>query len=106
MYKNLDGARIPACLLALALAMAISALAVGAVPERAQAQQSSGGGSGGLEIDARGWALADEDSGRVLAGENPDEQIKMASTAKVMTALVVLESDVNMDEEVVISAGA
>lgn len=106
MYKNLDGARIPACLLALALAVAISALAVGAVPERAQAQQSSGGGSGGLEIDARGWALADEDSGRVLAGENPDEQIKMASTAKVMTALVVLESDVNMDEEVVISAGA
>jgi D-alanyl-D-alanine carboxypeptidase (penicillin-binding protein 5/6) len=106
LYKNLDGARIPACLLVLALTAAISALALGAAPELAQAQQSSGSESGGLEIEARSWAMADEDSGRVLAGESPDEQIKMASTAKVMTALVVLESDVGMDEEVVISEGA
>lgn len=78
---------------------ALVALA-GVSPERAEAQQNA------PDVAGDSWALADADSGRALAGENQDEQISMASTAKVMTALVVLESDVNMDEEVVISDSA
>lgn len=99
MPKTLDLTRVPVYLLALALA---AALAAGAAPDRAGAQQTSGA----PEVNAQSWALADAESGRMLAGEKADEQIKMASTAKVMTALVVLESDVNLDEEVVISENA
>lgn len=82
-----------------AMLAALASLA-GVAPERAAAQQNA------PDVAGDAWALADADSGRVLAGENQDEQIQMASTAKVMTALVVLESDVNLDEEVVISDSA
>lgn len=82
-----------------AMLVALAAL-VGIAPERAAAQQNA------PDVAGDAWALADADSGRVLAGENQDEQVQMASTAKVMTALVVLESDVNLDEEVVISDSA
>lgn len=92
---NLAGVYAAAC----ATLVALAALAV-AAPERAEAQQNA------PDVAGESWALADSDSGRILAGENEDEQISMASTAKVMTALVVLESDVNMDEEVVISNSA
>jgi D-alanyl-D-alanine carboxypeptidase len=41
-----------------------------------------------------------------LAGENPDEPLPAASTANIMTALVVLEEGTNPDEEVMISEQA
>jgi D-alanyl-D-alanine carboxypeptidase len=77
-----------------------AALVTAGLPESAGAQQS------GPEVKARSWAVADAGSGRVLASEKPDKQIKMASTAKVMTALVALESDADLDKQVVISQGA
>jgi len=98
LHGTLYLARVPAFLLALATAL----FAAGGIPDRAGAQQPSGA----PQINAESWALADAGSGRVLASSEPDRQVKMASTAKVMTALVVLESDVGMDEEVVISEGA
>ncbi|MDN5697944.1 MAG: D-alanyl-D-alanine carboxypeptidase, partial [Rubrobacter sp.] len=93
MPKTLNLAGVCAMLAALVALAGVS-------PERAEAQQNA------PDVAGDSWALADADSGRALAGENQDEQISMASTAKVMTALVVLESDVNMDEEVVISDSA
>lgn len=81
----------------------LAALVVVGVQGQALAQQTSGDAP---EIQAEAWAVADAESGRVLAGENADEQIMVASTAKVMTALVVLESGVNLDEEIVISQDA
>jgi D-alanyl-D-alanine carboxypeptidase len=48
----------------------------------------------------------DEQSGLYLAGENPDEQLPMGSVNKIMTALVVLEEGVDLDEEVTISEEA
>lgn len=81
----------------------LAALVVIGVQGQALAQQTSGDAP---EIQAEAWAVADAESGRVLAGENADEQIMVASTAKVMTALVVLESGVNLDEEIVISQDA
>src|ERR687894_3310287 len=62
--------------------------------------------SGPPEIEAEAWALVDEESGLYLAGENPDEQLPMGSVTKIMTALVVLEEGVGLDEEVTISEEA
>jgi D-alanyl-D-alanine carboxypeptidase (penicillin-binding protein 5/6) len=53
--------------------------------------------------EAEAWALVDVESGLYLAGENPDEPLPTASTANIMTALVVREEGVNLDEEVTIS---
>jgi D-alanyl-D-alanine carboxypeptidase (penicillin-binding protein 5/6) len=57
-------------------------------------------------VEARAWALADADSGLLLAGEAADERLPPASTVKVMAALVVLEEAEDLDEEVVVSAQA
>ena len=45
-----------------------------------------------LSVPARGAALIDADSGRVLFGQNENQLLPMASTTKVMTALLALES--------------
>jgi D-alanyl-D-alanine carboxypeptidase len=58
------------------------------------------------QIEAEAWALVDEESGLYLAGENPDEQLPIGSVTKIMTALVVLEEGVDLDEEVTISEEA
>src|SRR5215210_7593301 len=70
--------------------------------------EEAGGVSGpqAPEIEAQAWALVDTDSGFYLAGENPDEQLPMGSVTKIMTALVVLEEGVDLDEEVTISEEA
>ena len=52
------------------------------------------------------WGLFDADSGRYLAGENPDEQLPIASTAKMMTGLVTLEEGADLDEEATVSQEA
>ena len=57
-------------------------------------------------VEAQAWTLTDAYSGLYLAGENPDEPLPAASTANIMTALVVLEEGVNPDEEVTISEQA
>ncbi|MDQ3912653.1 MAG: D-alanyl-D-alanine carboxypeptidase [Actinomycetota bacterium] len=57
-------------------------------------------------MEAQAWALTDADSGLYLAGNNPDEPLPTASTANIMTALVVLEEGSNLDEEVPISEQA
>lgn len=44
-----------------------------------------------LVVAARGAALIDADSGRLLFGQNENEALPMASTTKVMTALIALE---------------
>lgn len=60
----------------------------------------------GPEIEAEAWALIDANSGTYLAGNNPDEQLPVASTVKVMAALVVLEEGVDLQREVAISREA
>ena len=58
------------------------------------------------QLDAGAWALVDAETGVYLAGKNPDEQLPVASTTNVMTALMVLEDGVDLDEEVAISGQA
>lgn len=58
------------------------------------------------EIEAKSWALMDADSGVYLDGKNPDEQLPIASTTKIMSALVALEEGVDLEREVAISKDA
>ncbi len=58
------------------------------------------------KLEARAWALVDADTGLYLAGKNPDQRLPIASTTKIMVALVALEEGTDLDEEVTISEQA
>ncbi len=69
----------------------------------ARAQEAT---QGAPELETKSWALTDAYSGLYLAGKNPDERLPIASTTKVMVALVALEEGVDLDEEVIVSREA
>ena len=48
-------------------------------------------------ITAKAWALVEATSGRLLLGEHEHERLPMASTTKIMTALLILESGEDLD---------
>lgn len=58
------------------------------------------------EAAAEAWVLVDAASGERLAGGNVSEELPMASTTKIMTALVVFEEGTGLDKEVTVSAEA
>jgi D-alanyl-D-alanine carboxypeptidase (penicillin-binding protein 5/6) len=58
------------------------------------------------QLRTTAWALVDADTGLYLAGKKPDERLPMASTTKIMLALLTLEDGANLDEEVAISGEA
>jgi D-alanyl-D-alanine carboxypeptidase (penicillin-binding protein 5/6) len=101
-------ARTATTLIALALVLSLVPGASGLV--RAVAQVNIGGeqaaaeaaAPGQPELQAQSWTLTDAMTGLYLAGKNPDERLPIASTTNVMTALVVLDEGVDLDEEVVI----
>ncbi|MCL2547234.1 MAG: D-alanyl-D-alanine carboxypeptidase [Oscillospiraceae bacterium] len=68
-------------------------LLVASVPLSSQAVQTS----------AKSAALMDATSGRVLYAHNADQRLPMASTTKIMTALVAAENS-NLDDIVVVDA--
>lgn len=53
-------------------------------------------------VSARSAALIELESGRLLYGKNENEQRPMASTTKIMTSLIAIESG-RLDEEIVIT---
>ena len=55
-----------------------------------------------FSVAAKGAALIDADSGKVLFSQNADERLPMASTTKVMTTLLALE---NADLDETVTAG-
>jgi len=57
------------------------------------------------KVAAQGAALIDARTGRLLWGKNEEEPMAMASTAKIMTAILVLEN-CDLDEIVTISRNA
>jgi serine-type D-Ala-D-Ala carboxypeptidase (penicillin-binding protein 5/6) len=57
------------------------------------------------QVAARAWVLTDLRSGEYLAGESSSERLPIASTTKIMSALVVLKR-ANLDEEVTVSEDA
>ena len=101
----------PAKTITAFIALAVRTLVPGA--DRAVSQEEDTGGQTGAgvtldapKLEARAWALTDVDTGLYLAGKNPDERLPIASTTNVMTALVVLEEGVDLDEEVTVSKEA
>jgi serine-type D-Ala-D-Ala carboxypeptidase (penicillin-binding protein 5/6) len=76
-------------------------------PDRAVAQETKPEAPPGApKLNAGSWTLIDADTGLYLAGKNPDEQVPVASTTKVMVALVALDEGVNFDEQVTVSEEA
>jgi serine-type D-Ala-D-Ala carboxypeptidase (penicillin-binding protein 5/6) len=57
------------------------------------------------DVAARAWALTDVRSGEVLAGENASARLPMASTTKIMVALVALQ-ETNLEKEATVSEQA
>lgn len=52
-----------------------------------------------VSITAQSWLVADE-SGRIIQSENITEQRSIASITKLMTAMVVIDAQLNMDEKI------
>jgi len=57
------------------------------------------------DVAARAWVLTDLRSGDFLAGEDASRKLSIASTTKIMEAIVVLEN-ADLDEEVTVSGKA
>ncbi|MBD9097794.1 MAG: D-alanyl-D-alanine carboxypeptidase [Ruminococcaceae bacterium] len=58
------------------------------------------------EVSAQAAVLLDMRSGRVYYEKNADERLSMASTTKMVSALVVLESGMDLDEEFTVDENA
>lgn len=52
-----------------------------------------------MPITAQSWLVADE-SGRILQSENVEQQRSIASITKLMTAMVVLDANQNLEETI------
>jgi D-alanyl-D-alanine carboxypeptidase len=72
----------------------------------AGAQENGPNPEGAPKLDASAWALVDRETGLYLAGKEPDKRLPIASTTKVMVALVALEDGARLDEEVTVSENA
>jgi serine-type D-Ala-D-Ala carboxypeptidase (penicillin-binding protein 5/6) len=93
MRRKANLARIVVVLVALVLVM-------GSDPAAAQEERPDP-----PQVRATAWALVDADTGLYLAGKNPDRRLPVASTTKIMVALLALE-EANLEEEVAISGQA
>lgn len=58
------------------------------------------------QLNSRRYAIYDRASGTCMYGKNENKQTAMASTTKIMTAIIVLENCKNLDEVITISAKA
>src|SRR5215207_6040622 len=61
---------------------------------------------GAPKLNAGSWTIIDADTGHYLAGKNPDEQVPIASTTKIMVALVELDEHVTVSEKAASYAGS
>jgi D-alanyl-D-alanine carboxypeptidase (penicillin-binding protein 5/6) len=76
-------------------------------PEGAVAQEKTAQAPPGApKLDAGSWALVDADTGLYLAGKDPDKRVSIASTTKIMVALVALDEGADLNEKVTVSEDA
>ena len=61
--------------------------------------------AGALDLSARSAILIDADSGKILYGDNYSQKMSMASTTKIMTAVVAIEN-MPLDKKIKIPAAA
>ena len=82
-------------------------LVLAPVSDRSLAQETeSQAPPGAPKLDAGSWTLIDADTGLYLAGKDPDKRVAIASTTKIMVALVALDEGVNLDEQATVSEDA
>jgi len=75
--------------------------------DRAAAQETTHQAPPGApKLNAGSWALIDADTGLYLAGKDPDKRVAIASTTKIMVALVALDEGVDFNEKVTVSEDA
>lgn len=89
--------------LVIALVLTLLTLLFGS--RAALAQEEKTAQSPEPRLAASAWVLTDVRSGEYLAGEKADERLPMASTTKIMLALLAFE-EADLDEEVTISEDA
>jgi D-alanyl-D-alanine carboxypeptidase (penicillin-binding protein 5/6) len=97
LFFVIEASNIAKLMAALALALVVQC----GLSPHAQAQD----GAGEPEVSARAWVLTDVRSGEYLAGEEASERLPMASTTKIMVALVALE-EADLEQEVTVSREA
>ena len=68
-------------------------------------QTVSAAKSDGLSVSAKSAVLIEADTGRILYEKNKDQKLPMASTTKIMSALIALEAG-NLDEPFVVDEKA
>ena len=91
----------------LAAVLILLALATGSSLDRAVAQgKTAEAPPGAPKLDAGSWALIDADTGLYLAGKDPDKRVSIASTTKIMSALVAFDEGVNLNDQVTVSEDA
>ena len=95
--KLVKGAATSIALLTLLLLSPVSSL------DRAVAQETP---PGAPNLNAGSWTLIDADTGLYLAGKDPDKRVPIASTTKLMVALVALDEGVDLNEQVTVSEDA
>ena len=105
MRTGINLAKGAATLVALVFVLV---LAPGSTLDRAVAQGEGATQAppGAPKLDAGSWALVDADTGLYLAGKDPDRRVPIASTTKLMVALVALEEGADLNEEVTVSENA
>ncbi|MDQ4128713.1 MAG: D-alanyl-D-alanine carboxypeptidase [Actinomycetota bacterium] len=95
----------PALTFVLALTLALVAASVPGWSDAAWALQGEAREVEEPEVVAGAWALTDLRSGELLAGEDASVRLPIASTTKIMAALVALDSG-RLKEEVTVSRRA
>lgn len=112
MLHHLGKRRLAFCLALLLLPVTALALAVGAAPAHARdiatysvLPKATVPQASPPATSASSYALLDPESGSFLAESGADERRPMASTTKIMTALVVLER-LSLDDTVTVPAEA
>ena len=53
-------------------------------------------------VTAKSYALIEADSGRLLMGEHEHDRLPMASTTKIMTAMIIIESGEALDTQITV----
>lgn len=86
-----------ACLCALVLLLAGAG--------SAHAQKSGSGAQPAPDVPAKSWAIADLKSGKYLGGGDADQRRPIASTTKIMAAIVAIENS-KPGEQAVVSSNA
>lgn len=90
-------------LLALLAGCAFACNAIAAQPAASAKRHNAGAGNGALNLKSSTALVVEQGGQRVLYAKNVDAVLPIASITKLMTALVVVESGLPLDERIAIS---